>query len=227
MNKKFLPIILTAIGFILCCTVSFLLGKRLNTEARDDIRETVSTLGNEYSAIPENVLASIVEIDVYDENGTKTANASGFVALEPKRLVTCRHALVNMAYAVCTTEAGDTFRIDTICETDEKSDIAICVLPKDCKLNALKISEAPLRRGEGVTAIGSQFGIVNVVTRGNVSVVKDSYILFTAPVNAGSSGGVLLNNLYEVCGVVRGTYSEGQGINVAIPIEMVSKLVSK
>ena len=222
MKKKIVLTFLATAGFILCCAGCFLLGVYRGEGSKTLPLETVYVPDTEYEGIPEDVLASIVEIDVFNERDEKIANASGFIAFEPRYLVTCRHALVNMKYAVCTTETGETFRIDDICQEDEDLDIAICILPKECKLKALKIATTPLKRGESVTAVGSQFGIVNVVTRGNASMIKNSYILFTAFVNSGSSGGVLLNSSYEVCGVIRGTY-EGQGINVAIPIDLVSK----
>lgn len=179
-----------------------------------------------YEAVPDSVLESIVGIDIYDEDGELAANASGFIAFEPKRLVTCLHVLKGMAYAICTTERGETFRIEDICAKDEEADLALCTIPKDCDIRPLKTARMSLKRGEGVVAVGNQFGLLNVVTRGNASLVKDSFILFTAPVSAGSSGGALLNASCEVCGVVRGTYSDGQNINTAVPIDTVVRLVA-
>lgn len=186
--------------------------------------DTAYSADNAESPDIEKILPSIVMMDIYDSSDKRIAGASGFVALEPCRLVTCRHVLINMSYAICTTESGETFRVDTICEADEENDIALCVLPDDCMIPGLKTADKVPKRGDSITAVGSPFGLVNVVTCGNVSMVKDTYILFTAPVNSGSSGGVLLNDSGEVCGVVRGTYGDGQGINVAVPIERVTEL---
>lgn len=219
--KVFAVICLLA-GFAGCFALGLAIGQKTAT-AKNDIEETDT--GRE--RFPEEVLQSIVRMEIYDGSDKCIATASGFIAFEPRRLVTCRHVLVNMSYAICTTEAGESFRIDTICEADEELDIAFCVLPQDCMLEALTPAEESPKRGDSITAVGSQFGLVNVVTCGNVSMVKDTYILFTAPVNSGSSGGVLLNGNGEVCGVVRGTYGDGQSINVAVPIEKVVQLSHK
>ena len=180
-----------------------------------------------FGQFSENLAESVVMLEIYDKSDVKIATASGFAAFEPKRLVTCLHALVNMDYAVCTTEYGKTFRVESIVAADETSDIAFIALPDDCGLKSLPLSEKTLQRGEGVTAVGSQFGILNVVTCGNVSMIKPSYILFTAPVNSGSSGGPLIDWNGTVCGVVRGAYGDGAGINVAVPIDSVIKLYNK
>ncbi len=220
-------ILLITIAFL---AISFLAGlffgkQRGAPDAKEPTRVIYNT-GNVYDACPESVLESIVAVEVFDEDGESIANASGFIAFSDKRLVTCRHALANMEYAICTTEAGETFRIDTIVSADEKTDIAICLVPAECTLPSMKLSDRTPEKGEGVTAIGSWYGMVNVVTRGNAAMIKDDYILFTASVNPGASGGVLLNNEYEVCGVIRGTYSDGQSINVAVPIASVIDLAT-
>ena len=51
------------------------------------------------------------------------------------------------------------------------------------------------------------------------------WILFTAPVSEGSSGGPLLNGNGEVIGVVTGTYEKGQNLNLAAPIAAASALL--
>ena len=210
----------TVAVLVLCCIGCFMLGTRKG-RCGGKPSET------DTDRIPEEILQGVVSMEIYDESGNKIACASGFVITGPKRLVTCRHVLKDMEYAICTTETGETFRAATISESDSESDIAMLLLPDDCEVQPLKAASQPLYRGEGVIAIGSQFGMQNVVTRGNVSMVKDTYILFTAPVNAGSSGGVLLNDAYEVCGIVRGTYNEGQNINLAVPIGVAEAMLSE
>ena len=74
--------------------------------------------------------------------------------------------------------------------------------------------------GDSVVAIGQPIGIINAVTEGkvekyitvsiptengnineNVSNVKFNVIRHSAPLNSGSSGGVLLNKDYKICGI--------------------------
>lgn len=54
---------------------------------------------------------------------------------------------------------------------------------------------------------------------------KDFDILqFTAPISSGSSGGALFNSDGEVIGVTYVSYENGQNLNLAIPINIVSDL---
>lgn len=236
MGKKTWMIVLLLFCMLVFGAGCFALGRALGGKestvpAGNGIQQAENGLqqaeNEKHAAFPQELLDSIVLLEIYDKSDKKVATASGFVAFEPKRLVTCRHALVNMDYAVCTTEKGETFRVTAITEADEASDLAFLNLPEDCSLKSLQLSKKQLKRGEGVTAVGSQFGILNVVTDGNVSMVKPSYILFTAPVNSGSSGGPLFDSSGGVCGVVRGAYDDGQGINVAVPIELLINLYEK
>ena len=51
-----------------------------------------------------------------------------------------------------------------------------------------------------------------------------SWLLFTAPVSAGSSGGPVFNSRGEVIGLVMGTYDRITGISLAAPIGVAEAL---
>lgn len=223
--KKITTITLLAVGLAFCFFLGFFLGRQREEQNSEGPTKVIYNSEGTYDACPESVLESVVAIEVFDEKDESIANASGFIAFTEKRLVTCRHALANMSYAICTTESGETFKIDTIVEADEDSDVAVCIVPEECTIPSMTLSEKELKKGEGITAIGSWYGMVNVVARGNVGMVKDDYILITASVNPGASGGVVLDSNYEVCGMIRGSYTEGQSINVAVPIATIIDLV--
>lgn len=227
MNKK--TVILGVALLLLLCIGSYLLGhangKNVNKNAGDSGGKAgIQTAQTGQFVVNEQYLESIVMLEVYDANGNRIATGSGFVAFDDKRLVTCRHVLVNMEYAVCTTDSGKTFRVDTICAADEENDIALCKLPDGCELAPLPLAEVKPVRGESVLTVSSQFGLTNLVTAGNVSTVKDSFFLFTSPVSSGSSGGPLINDLGQVIGIIRGTYNDGQNMNTATPIKIVVEL---
>ena len=165
--------------------------------------------------------ASVVRLEIYDANDSKIATGSGFAAFEPAVLVTARHVLINMKYIIATRDDGSSFRIDRIIEQDEPTDVALCELPGDAGLKALPLSGSLPKRGERVTAIGSQFGLVNLVTDGTVcgiwNTTKGDRIVFTAPVSGGSSGGPVFDSDGNVTGIVTGTYEKGQNLNIAAP----------
>ena len=195
-----------------------------------EMTEQPSSAAAEETAVPftenpeamETAAKSVVRLEVYDYRGDKIASGSGFIAFEPAVLVTASHVIVNMEYMLAETDDGQVFQIDETVYINTDSDVAYCTLPENLELAALPVAgEAPLR-GESAAVISSQFGITNLVTLGNICGRWDSgnteWILFTAPVSGGSSGGPLLNNRGEVVGVVTGSYERGQNLNLAAPL---------
>lgn len=178
----------------------------------------------------EEWASSVVRLEVYDRSDSRIGTGSGFaLAGETPVLVTACHVIVNMDYMIATRDDGTTFRVDHAIDADEDADVVICELPEDAGLAPLPLRTDDPRRGDPVTAIGSQFGLVNLVTLGNVcgrwQAGGTDWILFTAPVSEGSSGGPLLNGNGEVIGVVTGTYEKGQNLNLAAPIAAASALL--
>ena len=175
--------------------------------------------------------ASVVKLEVFDADDNRIGTGSGFAAFDEPLLITARHVIVNMEYMIATKDDGTTFRIDQVIEDDEASDLVLCVLPEDAGIKALPLAAAEPKRGAGVIAIGSQFGVNNLVTTGNVcgqwNSEKATWILFTAPVSGGSSGGPLLNEKGEVAGIVTGSYEKGQNLNLAAPIAKAQALYDK
>ena len=179
-------------------------------------------------AAMESAAASVVMLTVYNDKDVKIGTGSGFAALDPMVLVTASHVIENMAYMIAECDDGSTFRIETVIDADENADVAICRLPENVKLKTLEIAEKVPLRGEKTAAIGSQFNLKNLITLGNICGRWNSqdvnWILFTAPVSGGCSGGPLLNDKGEVIGVVTGTYEKGQNLNLAAPIEKAAAL---
>lgn len=175
----------------------------------------------------EQAAGSVVMLEVYDREGKKLRTGSGFCAFEPGLLVTAAHVITNMEYAVATCDNGEKFQVDLAIVADEDGDVAICAIPEDVKLTPLETAENPMR-GEKVAAIGSQFGIVNLITLGNVcgsfEMTDATWILFTAPVSSGNSGGPVLNDEGEVIGITAGAYEKGQNMNLAAPTSIAKEL---
>ena len=202
-----------------------------NSEIQVEIQEKVET-GTETSAegiCDYDVLAaSVVKLEVFNKNGDRIGTGSGFAAYDESILITARHVIVNMDYMTATRDDGTSFRIDRTIETDENTDLAICALPEDAGLVPLKLAEELPKRGSDTSVISSQFGIANLVTKGNVcgywETGDSTWLLFTAPVSGGSSGGPLFNENGQVIGIVSGTYEKGQNLNIAATSEAAMEL---
>lgn len=207
------------------------LGTQMPTESGK--QDTTVTPGAivEGTVSPETIeqwAKSVVKLEVYNSKDEKINTGSGFAAFDTPVLITARHVVVNMKYMIATRDDGTTFKIERLIAEDETSDLAICYLPEDAGIPALLPSESLPRRGEWVAAIGTQFGVRNLVTLGNVCGIWDpgdvERILFTAPVSGGNSGGPLFNANGQFVGIVTGTYDKGQNMNVAATFESAVKL---
>ena len=176
----------------------------------------------------ERAAQSVLKVEVYDAWNQKIATGSAFAAFDPPVLVTACHVIVNMNYMLVYTEDGAFYRVDGLLNLNEDTDVALAKIPPGLEIQPLPWSEAPPLRGEKATAIGCQFGIINLITLGNVSgrwkTAETEWILFTAPISGGSSGGPLLNDRGQVIGVIVGAYDKGQSLNLAAPVEAVRDL---
>ncbi len=183
-------------------------------------------LSNETSGIPEGtdidaLASSVFKLEVYDSKGFKTATGTGFVYGDPKVLATSAHVIVNMDYMEVTRDNGETFKITAKASyADKDKDIALFKLPSDVDLPALKLKEEIPPRGTPVFTIGSQAGLTNLLTTGVVSGTWNDkgtdYLLFTAPVSGGNSGGPVFDCDGNVVAVVTGTYEKAQNLNIGL-----------
>lgn len=175
----------------------------------------------------EQAAASVVKLEAFNHSGDRIGTGSGFCSYEPDILVTAAHVIVNAEYLTATCDNGETFRIDRFLNGSEEDDIAICLIPEGVNLTPLPAGETP-QRGERLVVIGSQFGVVNLVTQGNLSGIYRNgtveRLLFTAPVSSGNSGGPVFNSEGAVVGIVSGTYDKGQNLNIASPVSLAEVL---
>ena len=100
-------------------------------------------------------------------------------------------------------------------------------------------SSSQLRIGDVVLAIGNAFGIGQTVTQGIVSatgrafldlVTFENFIQTDAAINAGNSGGALVNTRGELVGIntaVLAQDSGTEGIGFAIPVDLVRGVVDQ
>ena len=203
--------------------------EKRETRTAEATQAVISEMGfTEDPQAMEQAAGSVVMLEVFDGQGKRLRTGSGFCAFEKGLLVTAAHVITNMEYAVATCDNGETFRVDHAIVADEESDVAICAIPEDAGLTPLEAATGDPMRGEKVAAIGSQFGIVNLITLGNVcgsfEMTDATWILFTAPVSSGNSGGPVLNDQGKVIGITAGAYDKGQNMNLAAPIMVAKKL---
>lgn len=227
--KALLAVILVVVCVAISLTVFFLTRK---TEDSDDVpTETEATEKLAFSEDTDAIDAadaSVVTVFCYDMDEELTATGSGFVAFDGQTVVTNYHVMKSAYSCKITTNQDVSYEVAGILAFSKERDIAILKLEKDTELKPLTFgSSDDLKKGAHILAIGSPLGIKNTVSTGVVSgtptIDSIEVLQFTAPISEGSSGGALFDEDGNVIGVTFASYVDGQNLNLAIPIELVSK----
>ncbi len=122
---------------------------------------------------------------------------------------------------------------------DPETDLALLKVDLDMLPVVPLGSSAELRIGDVVLAIGNPYGLTKSVTQGIVSatgrgllnlVTFENFIQTDAAINAGNSGGALVNARGELVGIntaVLAQDSGTEGIGFAIPVDLVRGVVDQ
>ena len=169
---------------------------------------------------------SVIMLSCYDKDGKLYATGSAFAAFEEGIFVTNCHVIEDEVYSIkAQMETGLEFNISFVVAYDDEKDLAILRTEAKTGLEPLPLgSISALERAEKVIAIGSPLGLINTISFGLYSgTIKNeneqTFLQFSAPISHGSSGGALFNNKGEVIGITSASFTEGQNLNLAIPIE--------
>ena len=123
--------------------------------------------------------------------------------------------------------------------SDPETDLAVLKIDLDGLPAAPLAPDATLRVGDVVLAIGNALGLSHTVTMGIISatgrndlrsVLYEDFIQTDAAINAGNSGGALVNASGEVIGINTrnlGSAMGGQNIGFAIPIGLASQVMGQ
>ncbi|MCQ2405915.1 MAG: S1C family serine protease [Oscillospiraceae bacterium] len=175
----------------------------------------------------EKCSSAVFYIEVYDEWGYAFASGSGFFLSSDGVAVTNYHVIDGASSALVITTDGKEYPVEFAYEFNSYEDWALIQVGGSDFNTLTKGNGFALKGGETVFTIGSPLGLQNTISQGIVSNpqrVLDglSYIQTSAPISHGSSGGALLNAYGELIGITSATFSDGQNLNLAIPIDYVT-----
>lgn len=190
------------------------------------------------------VSPSVVYIDAINESDPlENGNGSGFVYDKSGHIVTNNHVIAN-SDRIMVTLADETVLEARVVGADPGSDLA--VLKVDAapeQLTPVELgSSKSLRVGQRAIAIGNPFGLERTVTTGVISSLRRTLdrrdsgfriaelIQTDAAINPGNSGGPLLDSEGKVIGVNTAIFSRSgtsSGVGMAVPVDMVRKVVPK
>jgi len=191
--------------------------------------EVTATEGKDLTA--EEIYAKcapmVFYIEIYDKFGNATASGSGFFIEDSGVAVTNYHVIEGGYSAYAYTTESEKLLVIGVLDYSKEEDWA--VLQIQCNDNEyLKIGDCTsITGGSKVYAIGSPLGLQNTISEGIVSNPARNggavnYIQITTPISHGSSGGALINSKGEVIGITSAGFSEGQNLNLAIPMTYLS-----
>jgi serine protease DegS/serine protease DegQ len=163
---------------------------------------------------------------------------SGVLVSEDGYILTNNH-VVSQVQNISVGLWDGRFAAAQVVGSDPETDLAVL------KIDLLGLPAAPLaedvnvRVGDVVLAIGNAFGLSHTVTMGIISatgrndlrsVLYEDFIQTDAAINAGNSGGALINHLGEVIGINTRNLGQAQGaqnIGFAIPIAMAKDVMQQ
>lgn len=187
----------------------------------------------------ETAVRAVVNIENIRANrwgGVAKAGGSGVIISRDGYIVTNNHVVQN-AVALRVKLNDERLFDATLVGTDPSTDVAVIKI-EAADLPALPMGNSDsLRLGEWVLAIGSPFDLQSTITAGIVSAKGrslsagafdvQSFIQTDAAVNAGNSGGALVNTRGELVGIntaitsPTGAYT---GYSFAVPVSIVRRV---
>ncbi len=166
----------------------------------------------------------------------KTATGSGVIISNDGFIVTNNHVVEGADELTVTLNDNREFSARII-GTDKNTDLALIKIDGK-SLPAITIANSDnIKVGEWVLAVGNPLGLNNTVTAGIVSAKArslgangvESFIQTDAAINAGNSGGALVNTRGELVGINAMFFSQtgtNIGYGFAIPTTIMNKVVA-
>jgi serine protease DegS/serine protease DegQ len=163
---------------------------------------------------------------------------SGVLVSEDGYILTNNH-VISQVQNISVGLWDGRFAVAQIVGSDPETDLAVLKIDLNGLPAAPLAEDANVRVGDVVLAIGNAFGLSHTVTMGIISatgrndlrsVLYEDFIQTDAAINAGNSGGALINYRGEVIGINTRNLDQMQGaqnIGFAIPIAMAKDVMQQ
>ena len=212
--------------------VSVLLLFRVESEEKDssglDLVNPNKELPKDIALIAKKIRPSIVVVTQEGREGKTVGTGTGFVISENGLIATCAHVIGESRLIKVRFDDGNEYKVEQIFASDRKLDLAILKInAKDLKplqVEKNQISE----QGAEVIAMGNPQGLEFSIVRGIISGIRkidnQSLIQIAIPIEPGNSGGPLMNDKGNVCGILNMKSAITENLGFAIPIENLIKI---
>jgi serine protease Do len=162
---------------------------------------------------------------------------SGVIVSEDGSILTNHHIVARAEQITVRLHDGVKLQAKVV-GSDRRSDLALLRVQSKKKLQPAKLGDSDkVQLCDWVLAIGSPYGLDQTVVHGLISakgkgkgptVPYEEFLQTDAPIQAGNSGGPLVNLRGEVIGICTARFNQpsgGQTVNFAIPINLAKKVM--
>ena len=182
-------------------------------------------------AIFQRSANAVFMLETFDRRGNSIRTGSGFFISDTGLAVTNLHVIENAVSATITMYNGDVYAMRGVRAISEEFNLIIFSIDSNRSgWPYLTLADSDtISAGNTVYALGSPRSLINTISEGIISFSRreidwETLIQFTAPISFGSGGSPVLNTLGQVVGVASSSYTYGQNLNLAVPINYVKGL---
>lgn len=179
----------------------------------------------------------------FGQSSTQTSAGTGMIVTKDGYVLTNKHVVDGANSIKVVLDSGETYDKVSLVGTDPANDVAYLKIADVNNLPTVTLGDSKtISAGQQVIAIGNALGqYQNTITSGIISGTGRSLTAYSsdlssaenltdmiqtdAAINAGNSGGPLVNAAGEVIGINTATSSEADGIGFAIPISSVKGML--
>ena len=235
-------------GLIMAAVIIFVLPLITGQSLTNGITSRVSTSSNElsFSHAVRRAAPAVVNIYSLSIDQSKPLNpgslqglGSGVIMSKEGYILTNYHVIKKADEIVVALQDGRKFTSEVV-GSDPETDLAVLKVEGD-NLPVVPVSlEIPARVGDVVLAIGNPYNLGQTITQGIISAtgrngLSSGYLDFLqtdAAINAGNSGGALIDTTGQLIGINTAAFQiggegGGHGINFAIPIKLAHSIMGK
>ena len=170
----------------------------------------------------------MIEVECEGKNGSYKGSGSGFFIDSKGTIVTSYHVIDGAKKITVRLQNHGEHDVEEIVDFNELYDIAVIKIDLD-DTPYFEISEFEAEEGDTVYAVGAPNGVEGISTSGMVSNASEKVgmidcIVSGAVISPGNSGGPLINSYGEAIGINAFTYTEIEGLSLAVNLEQLDKL---
>ncbi|MEC9093667.1 MAG: transglutaminase family protein, partial [Planctomycetota bacterium] len=218
-------------SYLALCAICYAVAPSGNVNSQDANSSLQDKAEKSLASVGTHVQKSVVQIAMTDQQGKPQSVGTGFAAIQKGLIVTNLHVIGEGRSFVLKNSEGNPLTVTEVVASDRFVDLAILRI-KETHLKPLKLADyTQVKKGQPFVAIGHPQGLENSMVQGVISSKRNidgrQMLQVAMPVEAGNSGGPLVNAAGDVVGVVTLKSLATNNIGFAIGSDQIQKLIDQ